>query len=561
MHSPSLCFLTCSSSSSATTIPARTSYSLRWASHVAAALSYLSQRSCAALGIVSLRQALLPCHPLLPRAICSGAATISVVVGSPRHLRGQPIPVCAPRSAPSLSLASSPSLASSSSAYRYTTTMAAVMASGGSSAPVAWLMARRHASAGRRSTFAEISEALDVLGVSIDEDPKVLKKKYRELVKKNHPDAGGEEATMARVTVAYERLNELTNREREAFKLQKKMSRTDSGTASAASRRYRPGPPGGFGYAAPNGPFQAHSANMYGQYYQQDANNAYQQAHGKGQQGYWSHFQKRSGFSGFTESPFSSSSPFSMHGQAQRARFMPSGSLLIKGLVVYLFLSTMFLFAYRSYRDWRHDDGWRMSESLARHEQMQEIHRIRQEMNERGRAMLLRDGDDASVALYGNRQYLRESPEARALELARQRRIQMAQEQLGAAGSLPELRGWPNIGEDKGRIIKRAQDPPGVVFFEPRREDNLRRQIENQRRGSGFVRTGGNGSPPPQMSEAGHGVSLSDTATSSLPTRGVTVPLPPETNVSSIVMRPVASEEEAQVVMRGIFGSLRKMAS
>lgn len=439
--------------------------------------------------------------------------------------------------------------------------------------PAAWATARRYASTGRRPTFIEISEALDVLGVSIDEDPKVVKKKYRELVRKNHPDAGGDEATMARVTVAYDRISGLTAREREEYKMQKRAFHSGGG---GGARRYRPGPPGGFGYAAPNGPFQARAANMYGQYYQQDANTAYQQAHQAGQHSYWNQYYNRAGSAGFAENPFNFSNPFSMNAQAQRARFMPTGTLLLQGLVVYLVLSSLFLFLYRRYRDWRQDDGWRMSESLARHEQMQEMQRIRQEMNERARAMLIRDGGggaDASMlpglsGLYGSRQYVGDSPEARALEYARQRRIQMMQEQQEAAINAPELRGWPKIEEEKGRIIKRAQDPPGVVFFEPRREDTRRRQIENQRRASGFTRREGAQPPaaPATTVEAAAATASGDAgaAAADSPSGASTNgswPLPPETNVSAIVMKPVGNEQEARTVMRSIFEGLRRNSS
>jgi curved DNA-binding protein CbpA len=430
--------------------------------------------------------------------------------------------------------------------------------------PSAWCTARRYASVGRRPTFLEVSEALDVLGVTIDEDPKVVKTKYRELVKKNHPDAGGDEATMARVTVAYERLSGLSQREKEEYRMQKKAFHSGGVTGA---RRYRPGPAGGFGYAAPQSPFNARTANMYSQYYQQDANTAYQQAHQTGQSSYWNQYHNRAGSTGFTENPFNFSNPFSMNAQAQRARFMPTATLLLQGLVVYLVFSAFFLFIYRRYRDWRHDDGWRMSESLARHEQMQEMHRIRQEMNERARAMLMRDGGDTGVLpgvnnLYGNRQYVGESAEARALEYARQRRIQMMQEQQEAAINAPELRGWPRVEEEKGRIIKRAQDPPGVVFFEPRSEDARRRQIENQRRANGFTRRTEANPPTPTSTPpaAATGAAAAESTYAGTGVNG-SPRLPPETNVGSIVMKPVGSEQEAQAVMRGIFAGLRHSSS
>lgn len=485
----------------------------------------------------------------------------------PHPRTGRPASTCSPAHAPLY--ASMPSL------RRW---LAAPLASAAAAAApsAVWHTPHRHASTTRRPTFQEVAEALDVLGVGIDDDPKAVKKKYRELVKKNHPDAGGDAATMARVTVAYDRLSTLTNREREEFKMQKKVFH--SGGGGGGARRYRPGPPGGYNYAAPNGPFQARAANMYGQYYQQDANTAYQQAHHAGQNSYWNQYHNRAGSAGFAENPFNFSNPFSMNAQAQRARFLPTGTLLIQGLVVYLVFSAFFLFLYRRYRDWRQDDGWRMSESLARHEQMQEMHRMRQEMNERARAMLARDGGaDASLlpganGLYGSRQYVGESPEARALEYARQRRIQMMQEQQDAAANAPELRGWPKIDEEKGRIIKRAQDPPGVVFFEPRREDTRRRQIENQRRASGFTRRTPQPTQEQQQQPQQPSVESSPAAATTVPvdnhaaatndTGGnSSLPLPPESNVSSIVMKPVGSEQEAQAVMRGIFAGLRRSST
>ncbi|PWU91158.1 hypothetical protein C4B63_45g124 [Trypanosoma cruzi] len=46
-----------------------------------------------------------------------------------------------------------------------------------------------------------------------------------------------------------------------------------------------------------------------------------------------------------------------------------------------------------------------------------------------------------------------------------------------------EAKGWPQFTEDKGRLIRRAKDPPGVVFFEPRKEDLRYRQLRNMQTG------------------------------------------------------------------------------
>ncbi|KEG08006.1 putative chaperone protein DNAj [Trypanosoma grayi] len=196
--------------------------------------------------------------------------------------------------------------------------------------------------------------------------------------------------------------------------------------------------------------------------------------------GYYSYHQHNRSY---TENPFSSSNPFSFHTHMRRAWSMPMGSLLLRGFVMYLGLSVLLLLLYRRYRDWLHDDGWKMAESLARQEQMSEMHRLRQEMNERLRAA--RDAaaaHNSSVRAYVNRgenntEYnavnSSRGHELRALEYARRRQIELSE----------ELKGWPQFGEEKGKLIRRAQDPPGVVFFEPRKEDQLARQMQTMQRG------------------------------------------------------------------------------
>lgn len=421
----------------------------------------------------------------------------------------------------------------------------------------------RGAATGRRPTFVEITSALATLGVSIDDDAKAVKRRYRELVKLNHPDAGGDEATMAKVTVAYDRLSSLTKREVEDYKSYRKAFGSGGGGGARAAA-YRPATAADsssrFRYAGPGSPFYAgQTATGSSQYYYQQgggagsANGPYQNQQSSA---FWSSFYGgRQGGGGFAASPFSSTNPFSMHAQMQRARSIPSGSLLLQGLILYLFLSFLFLLVYRFYRDYRHDDGWRMSESLARHEQMEEMHRIRQEMNERARQMLqLRQQGSSSSSSYGDMMedrggglgsggravpHVGDTPEQQALEYARQRRILMMQEQKQQQEY--ELRGWPRIDEAKGRIFKRAQDPPGIVFFEPRKEDHLRRQIENQRlgynRASQLAATAPKATPPLMKDEQ---------------------PLPPESNVSSVLAQVVQSDAEANQVIQSIFGQLQK---
>ncbi|EKF28025.1 hypothetical protein MOQ_008237 [Trypanosoma cruzi marinkellei] len=346
------------------------------------------------------------------------------------------------------------------------------------------LCARRfNASSPRRSpTFAEVSEACHILGVEVDCDQRHLKRVYRDLVRKNHPDAGGEEAMMSRITVAYDRLRGMSKTEKEQFKLQRDTYRggsyyaTRAGPSSSSastSSGYRYQSPAGYGA------YNTHASNGTQGFYDSPFGEYFRQGPMRSQ-GFYNYQQRQQRYA---ENPFSSSHPFGFHAQLRRAWSMPVSSLLLRGLVMYLGVSMLLLLVYRQYRDWLHDDGWKMSESLARYEQISELHRLRQEMNEQ-----IRSTREAAVAQNPsarvfavlsdeNRDYnsvvSSREKELRALEYARRRQMELGE----------EVKGWPQFSEDKGRLIRRATDPPGVVFFEPRKEDLRYRQLRNMQAG------------------------------------------------------------------------------
>ncbi|ORC86590.1 uncharacterized protein TM35_000271800, partial [Trypanosoma theileri] len=351
------------------------------------------------------------------------------------------------------------------------------------------LTARRFAAGvGRRPTYTEISDACSTLGVEVDCDAKQLKKIYRDLVKQNHPDAGGDEATMSRITVAYERLSGLSQLEKEQFKVQRDAYRGGSyyGTAAAGSSSSSSSSSGSGAYSnryyrtSTGNPMYAHRSSGSTHSFYDTANGDYFRQGAANPHGYYTYQQRNQSYS---NNPFSSSHPFSFNAQIQRAWSMSMGSILLRGFVIYLGISMILLLLYRRYRDWVHDDGWKMSESLARHEQLSEMHRIRQELNERIRAAreaaaahnntmpaIVSNGDMSTD--YNTIMNSKER-ELRALEYARRRQMSMSE----------EVRGWPQFGEDKGKLIRRAQDPPGIVFFEPRKENHLQRQLMNLQRG------------------------------------------------------------------------------
>lgn len=99
----------------------------------------------------------------------------------------------------------------------------------------------------RRPTASEVQAALRTLNVTLEMDTASWKGKYHTLVKKYHPDAGGDADHMTRVTVAYDTLIQLTPREKESYaslfhhstggsRERKKQCMAQSGRASSTAR-------------------------------------------------------------------------------------------------------------------------------------------------------------------------------------------------------------------------------------------------------------------------------------------------------------------------------------
>lgn len=302
----------------------------------------------------------------------------------------------------------------------------------------------------RCATVSEITEALHVLGVDSKVDAKELKKKYRELVRKHHPDAGGSEQTMSKITVAYERISSLSKRDWEEYSAARNAYRGSSGFSSNSQKTYA-------GYQRAS--YGDRAENNQGHAWQQgpDFTRAYANANARATYNY-----NKSG-EPFAESPFSRSrSPFNMRKTAQSFNRLPFTAIVARGLLVYLGVSFFFLVMYRRYGDWRHDDGWKASESLARHEQLEELHRIRQELNERISASRNRANNPSWAS------DLEKSRELRVAEYSKRRVLELQEN---------EFKCWPKFDEHKGRLIKKSFDPPGITYFEPGAENEKKRQI------------------------------------------------------------------------------------
>lgn len=297
-----------------------------------------------------------------------------------------------------------------------------------------------------RPTYSEVSESLSVLGVELSTDEKTLKKKYRELVRKHHPDAGGSEATMSKITVAYERLTSLTKREREEFQQQGKSYRGGSGSFGGVYGS------GAKTYAG----FSRQDQSSTGSSHQWQQGPDFARAHYSGStRAAYSYNQGGS----HSENPFRN--PYDLRQRTMALSRMPFANFIVRALGVYFGLSLVMFIFYRRYSDWRQDDGWKASESLARHEQMEHLHKIRQELNEKVSAA--RDNRNPQRLLDHER-----SKELRVLEYSQKRSMELQES---------EYRCWPNFDVSKGSLVKKSFDPPGITYFEPGVENERRRQV------------------------------------------------------------------------------------
>lgn len=77
-----------------------------------------------------------------------------------------------------------------------------------------------------RASYEDIGSAAQVLGVSVKCSAKELKERYKQLVRTNHPDAGGDLARMTQITTANELLSSLSQAERDQFATRSRFDRS-----------------------------------------------------------------------------------------------------------------------------------------------------------------------------------------------------------------------------------------------------------------------------------------------------------------------------------------------
>lgn len=346
----------------------------------------------------------------------------------------------------------------------------------GSAAAASPLCTPRRCQADRPSTFSEITEAVTVLGIDglPNLSEKELKGKYRALVKQHHPDAGGTEAMMSRITVAYDRITRMSKREKEEFDMQRKAFRGGGSGSSAfaqyarspqsnqrgrnpyeASYKYNPDEMGGRATDGPRGgPGWAQEGQFSRAYHNRQ--------HGPGSRRSGPTYGQASrGQTNPNATPFSILNMFSPWEWNQRAnkgmrdiRSFTMPQIFVRLCVSYILASMLFAVFWRRYRDWQQEEGWSMAERLSKDEQREELTRVRREMAER-----MRSARDPMGAAARERE-----KEQRALEYAERRTIEL---NLQNNQKRQELRGWPAVPPSKGKIVRRPFEPIGVVYYEP----------------------------------------------------------------------------------------------
>jgi len=309
---------------------------------------------------------------------------------------------------------------------------------------------------------SEITKALGTLGVTMDTvaDEKMLKKAYRELVKKHHPDTGGDAEKIKSINLAHDLLLGLSPHERRAYLENKRnnqnpFERMSSSYAHTGQRRPTPdtGPGGAF--------YSADAAYDWRAMYQQ------QQAKKGNPYGYRAPSSNHEDLRRSDPNPFSSTNM----GTSFRMSFR---DVLVRMLVVYFCVSALFAIMYRWYKENRQMDGWDQIESMALHDRIGNLENAREAYRKRMEELnALRQRRELEMAA------------ARASQMQRQREEQerMAVPAAFASSGPPRDPGRPDLLPSLVPQDREAYPPlslltqpatllppviKGVIYYEPR---------------------------------------------------------------------------------------------
>ena len=305
------------------------------------------------------------------------------------------------------------------------------LVSNGMSRQTLFRVQRRFQGHGRPS-YSDVAAALKTLDARLDMDPKTLKKCYMELVKKHHPDKGGCPEKMKTITHAYDVLKGLSISERANFSNQFGGAPRKASGGGGARPSQQPGA-GSTNYNRGAGSAAYDWQKMYDE---QAKSRDFSYQYSKGHHG----------------NPFGMGGNNAFRSAMGQTRWQllrtPLSTIIWRITVAYFIITLFFMAFYRRYRDYLHDDGWRASESLSRKEQMEDMYRMRTEII-----------DKLGNSPYMQRMIAERDKERQLMEYAARRSKENAELQRS---------GYESFNPLKGQLHRKAEDPDGVVYFEPR---------------------------------------------------------------------------------------------
>lgn len=277
-----------------------------------------------------------------------------------------------------------------------------------------------------RPSYKDIAAACQTLGCKVDTDPKAMKKQYRDMVKKYHPDKpGGSEEKMKTVSTAYTLIKGLSQNEKTAY-LNQQSGKTYTTSSSYHRRPEHEQRPGASYTRAPHWTQNPHSPRSQAAYDWQRLYEEQQQRNQHSRYGEYSSRRPGQGHPGMT--------PLEriMMEWRRKARNMPMGQFLRRALISYLLFALLVSIILRRRQERQEQMGWERAE--------QQHARERQ---------------------YGNAP-LRQAE----LEDKKRRANQWAMEKQRELNEL-ERCGFSAFNPTLGYLHRKPSEPEGVVYFEP----------------------------------------------------------------------------------------------
>ena len=337
-------------------------------------------------------------------------------------------------------------------------------ATAGPSASILYVSVRRAGFA--RPSHSDITAALSQMSVSMADvqDAKGFRKTYLDLVRKHHPDTGGNIERMKSITTAHDLLMSLTDSERREYNQRAKY--TPSSSTTSSGNKYRQAQQARAQQTQQAYDFQ----DMYRRHYEDTGSFASRANHSTYQQ---------QAQSNDPYNIFSGGARNAGHGAFSKYRHdfkrLPFTVILFRSIAVYAVVVFAVIVFQRAADDYKNETGWRQANGLAKQDRLQQIYDSRSDFLERLK------GRDLAQQLEKDR-----VRERRVFDYASQRQQEL---------SRMEFQSFPPLPPDgsMGSVFKVPADPLGVLYYEP----PMRNTFEANMRGdsAGMAQTSSSSSP------------------------------------------------------------------